>query len=116
MVLANVWTEVVWYKQLGYFSVWRTQWVARVVIFAIVADRSGVRRVGLVALGQVGSARAFTAPGHTPLDQYREQIRPIERVVTDGAARPGGPHRGRRRWRREWDAGACVPAPHVLRV
>ncbi|NTV38729.1 MAG: COG1615 family transporter, partial [Demequinaceae bacterium] len=37
VVFANVWTEVVWYQQVDYFTVWRTQWVARGTIFAVFA-------------------------------------------------------------------------------
>lgn len=79
--IANVWTEVVWYEQVGYLQVWRTQWVTRGVLFVAF---------GLLAAFAVwGSLRwahsvrpALTATRSTPLDQYREQIRPIERVVT----------------------------------
>lgn len=78
---ANVFTEVVWYQQAGYFQVWRTQWVTRTILFVVF---------GLIAalavwasLKWAHSVRpALTATKATPLDQYREQIRPIERVVT----------------------------------
>ena len=81
IVFANIWTEVAWYRQIGYFSVWRTQWLARVVIFAIFALVSAFAVWG--SLRWARSIRpAPSAPRSTPLDQYREQIRPIERVVT----------------------------------
>ena len=78
--LANIWTEVQWYRQLGYFEVWRTQWVTRIVLFAIFAVIAGV--AVWASLRWAKSVRpALTATRSTPLDQYREQIRPIERVV-----------------------------------
>lgn len=78
--LANIWTEVQWYRQLGYFEVWRTQWVTRIVLFVIFAVIAGV--AVWVSLRWAKSVRpALTATRSTPLDQYREQIRPIERVV-----------------------------------
>jgi len=81
VALANVWTEAAWYDQVGYFGVWRTQWVARIVLFAIGAVIASVAVWG--SLRWAKSVRpALTAARNTPLDQYREQIRPIERVVT----------------------------------
>ena len=81
VVLANLWTEIAWYRQVGYFDVWRTEWIARGVIFAIFGVTSGLAVWG--SLRWAKSIRpALSAPRSTPLDQYREQIRPIERVVT----------------------------------
>ncbi len=78
--LANIWTEVQWYRQLGYVEVWRTQWVTRIVLFAIFAAIAGL--AVWASLRWAKSVRpALTATRSTPLDQYREQIRPIERVV-----------------------------------
>ncbi|MCB2412103.1 UPF0182 family protein [Demequina sp. TTPB684] len=81
VALANVWTEAAWYDQVGYFGVWRTQWIARIVLFAGAAIVAGAAVWG--SLRWAKSVRpALTAARNTPLDQYREQIRPIERVVT----------------------------------
>lgn len=81
VALANVWTEAVWYDQVGYFGVWRTQWIARIILFAIGAIIAGGAVWG--SLRWAKSARPdLTAARNTPLDQYREQIRPIERIVT----------------------------------
>lgn len=81
VVLANVWTEVAWYRQAGYFEVWRTQWIARAVIFLVFGTLSAFAVWG--SLRWARSIRpAPSGPRGTPLDQYREQIRPIERVVT----------------------------------
>nr|WP_291377636.1 UPF0182 family protein [Demequina sp.] len=81
VALANVWTEAAWYDQVGYFNVWRTQWIARIVLFAIGAVIAGTAVWG--SLRWAKSVRpALTAARNTPLDQYREQIRPIERIVT----------------------------------
>ena len=77
---ANIWTEVAWYRQLGYLQVWRTQWVTRIVLFLIF----GVIAAAAVwaSLRWAKSVRpALSATRTTPLDQYRAQIRPIERVV-----------------------------------
>jgi uncharacterized membrane protein (UPF0182 family) len=81
IVVANVWTEYAWYSQTGYSQVWSTQWIARLIMFLVF---------GLIAAGAVWgtlrwarSARpALSAARNTPLDQFREQVRPVERVVT----------------------------------
>ena len=81
VVFANLWTEIVWYQQVGYLNVWRTQWIARAAIFAVFALIAAFAVWG--SLRWARSIRpAPSAPRPTPLDQYREQIRPIERVVT----------------------------------
>jgi hypothetical protein len=81
VALANVWTEAAWYDQVGYLGVWRTQWVARLVLFSIGAVIASAAVWG--SLRWAKSVRpALTAARNTPLDQYREQIRPIERIVT----------------------------------
>jgi len=81
IALANVWTEIAWFRQVGYFDVWRTEWIARGVIFLVFGLVSGFAVWG--SLRWAKSIRpASSAPRSTPLEQYREQIRPIERVVT----------------------------------
>ena len=78
IAFANVWTEWQWYSQLGFVQVLRTQWIAKAVIFAIF---------GLIAGGAVWftlwiARRARPERGGRPaLDQYREQVRPLERAV-----------------------------------
>ncbi|SEJ19883.1 UPF0182 family membrane protein [Demequina mangrovi] len=76
---ANVWTEVVWYQQLGYTEVWRTQWLARIVLFAIAAVLAG----GAVWLNLWIAKRVRPARtgGRSQLDQVRAQIEPLQRVA-----------------------------------
>ncbi len=79
VAFANVWTEVVWYQQVGFVDVLRTQWIARIVIFAIFAVLGG----GAVWLSLWIARRARPArlDGRSSLDQFRAQVRPLERVV-----------------------------------
>ncbi|WP_439710117.1 UPF0182 family membrane protein [Demequina lignilytica] len=76
---ANVWTEVVWFDQLGFSEVWRTQWIARILLFAAGAVIAG----GAVWLNLWIAKRVRPARlgGRTQLDQLREQIAPLERFV-----------------------------------
>jgi hypothetical protein len=79
LILANVWTEVAWYRQVGYFEVMRVEWVTRALLFfgfALVAGGSI-----WLSLWIAKRARPGVTPERTPLDQYREQIQPLERVV-----------------------------------
>ena len=46
IALANVWTELQWFRQVGFVDVYRTQWVARLVIFLVFGLIAG----GAVAL------------------------------------------------------------------
>ena len=78
IALANVWTEVQWYQQVGYIEVFRTQWVARLVIFLIFGLLAG----GAVWLTLWIARRVRPERGgRATLDQYRDQVRPLERAV-----------------------------------
>ena len=35
MITAQVWTEVLWYEQLGFIEVLRTEWLTRATLFVI---------------------------------------------------------------------------------
>ena len=82
LVLSQLWTQVLWFDQLGFGKVLWTQWGTRVVLFVV-----GV----LVMAGAVAAslqyayrARPVYAPSSTEranLDQYREAIEPLRRLV-----------------------------------
>jgi uncharacterized membrane protein (UPF0182 family) len=81
VITANVWTEYTWYRQVGYTEVWTTQWATRLILFF------GFGAIAAFAVwGSLQWARkarpAMSAARNTPLDQFREQVRPIERGVT----------------------------------
>ncbi|MFV0633463.1 UPF0182 family protein [Demequina sp.] len=79
MAAAQVWAEVAWYRQVGYTSVFTTQWAARLAMFA---------GFGLLAAACVWftlwiarRVRPAVTGTRTPLDQVREQIRPVEKLA-----------------------------------
>ncbi|MBT0994484.1 UPF0182 family protein [Cellulomonas sp. DKR-3] len=82
LILAQVWTEVLWYDQLGFLEVLRTEWGTRAILFAIGFLVMGAA-VGL-SMRYAYSSRPVYAPS-TPeqasLDQYREAIEPLRKVV-----------------------------------
>ena len=80
VVTANVWTEWVWYDAAGYGRVWVTEWLTRGVLGVVFGLIAGGAVWG--SLQWARSARPALTPGrNTPLDQFREQVRPVERVV-----------------------------------
>ncbi|MDE0572571.1 UPF0182 family protein [Demequina sp. B12] len=79
VIFAQVWTEVAWYQQLGFESVFWTQWVVRLILFAIF----GVVAGGAVwlSLWLAKRARPAVSTRRTPVDQLREQVQPLERAI-----------------------------------
>lgn len=82
MILAQVWTEVLWFDTLGYVEVLRTEWITRGVLFALGFV---IMAVAVWAALQVGyrtrPVYAPSTPEQASLDQYREMIEPLRRLV-----------------------------------
>ncbi|GIG41692.1 UPF0182 family membrane protein [Cellulomonas phragmiteti] len=82
LVLAQVWTEVLWFSQLGFTEVLRTEWLTRGLLFVL--------GFGIMA-ASVGFSLSYgyrSRPVYAPstqeqanLDQYREAIEPLRRLV-----------------------------------
>jgi len=79
IALANVWTEVVWYRQVGYFDVLKISWLSRGLIFVIAGAIAGLSIWFTLWIAR--RVRPAKVSGRSSLDQYREQIRPLERLV-----------------------------------
>ncbi|GEA86123.1 UPF0182 protein [Cellulomonas cellasea] len=82
LILAQVWTEVLWFDQLGYVGVLRTEWGTRAVLFALgfLLMAGGVA----ASLSFAYRSRPIYAPStqeQASLDQYREAIEPLRRLV-----------------------------------
>lgn len=82
LILAQVWTEVLWFDQLGYVGVLRTEWGTRTVLFVL----GFLLMAGAVAasLSFAYRSRPIYAPStqeQASLDQYREAIEPLRRLV-----------------------------------
>ncbi len=83
LILSQFWTEILWYRQLGFLSVYRTEQLTRLVLFVLGA--------ALMAAG-VGSSLVIayrSRPIYAPvsaeqagLDRYRENIEPLRRIVS----------------------------------
>ncbi|MFI2754770.1 UPF0182 family protein [Cellulomonas sp. P22] len=82
LIAANVWTEVLWFSQLGYLEVLKTEWGTRLVLFLLgfLVMGGGV----YASLRVAYRSRPVYAPStqeQANLDQYREAIEPLRRVV-----------------------------------
>lgn len=82
LILAQVWTDVLWYDQLGFLKVYRTEMLTRVGLFAI----GGLVMAGGVLASLVLGYRsrpvyAPVSPEQASLDRYRDSIEPLRRLV-----------------------------------
>lgn len=85
VVLASrLWTEVLWFDQLGTSQVLWTQWITRGVLFLIAfavvfaAAFFSIR----VGIAQRPVYEAAAKPRQAALEQYREQIEPLRKLLT----------------------------------
>lgn len=82
LILAQVWTEWLWFDQLGFIEVLRTEWGTRIVLFVIGFAIMSVA-VGLTMRYAYASRPVYapSTPEQASLDQYREAIEPLRRLV-----------------------------------
>ena len=86
-IFTNFWTELLWYRSVGYAGVFRTRLVTRLLLFLVF---------GLIMGGAVGgtvyaayrlrpSFRGMSAEQQS-LDRYRMAIDPFRRLIVVGIA------------------------------
>ncbi len=85
LVFSEIWTDVLWYRQLGYLRVYRTELLTRTALFLI----GGLVMAGavLASLMIAYRSRPVYAPvsqEQASLDRYRDSIEPLRRLVTIG--------------------------------
>ncbi|MDR6413786.1 UPF0182 family protein [Pseudarthrobacter sulfonivorans] len=82
---ANVWTDVLWYQQLGYFEVFVTENLSRILIF--LAGFALMFLAVFFAIRIAYHARPVYAPDsemRDNLNRYQAQLEPVRRVVMVG--------------------------------
>lgn len=79
---ASVWTEVLWFEQLGYLNVLVTQWIAKGVMFVIGFLAMAVPL--FLAIHISHRTRPVYARLTSQLDRYQEVIEPLRRLLTWG--------------------------------
>ena len=88
-LLASIWTDVLWYSQLGFVAVYRTELLTKAALFVV----GGLVMAGavLASLMLAYRSRPVYAPvsgEQASLDRYRESLEPLRRLV--GIAVPAG--------------------------
>jgi len=82
LVLAQVWTEVLWFDQTGYLGVLWTEWLTRALLF--VAGFLVMAGAVAASLNVAYRSRPVYAPStqeQANLDQYREAVEPLRKLV-----------------------------------
>lgn len=83
VIFAQVYTDALWYNQLGFLQVFTTEWVTKIVLFVL-----GFLLMGLAVWFPLFLAHrrrpiyAPTSPRQENLDRYREAIEPLRKVVS----------------------------------
>ncbi|HEY5320926.1 MAG TPA: UPF0182 family protein [Galbitalea sp.] len=81
-IFAGLYTNVLWYKQVGFLNVLTTQWIAQVVLFAI-----GFFGMALPVWASIEIAyrwRPVYAKLNSQLDRYQQVVEPLRRLAMYG--------------------------------
>jgi uncharacterized membrane protein (UPF0182 family) len=82
LLLAQFWTEVMWFGQLGFSRVIWTEWGMRAALFAAgFVIMGGAVFWSFTAAYRSRPIYAPSTPEQATLDQYREAVEPLRRVV-----------------------------------
>ncbi len=82
LLLAQFWTEVMWFTQVGYSQVIWTEWGTRAALFvAGFLVMAGLVFWSFSAAYRVRPVYAPSTPEQATLDQYREAIEPLRKIV-----------------------------------
>jgi uncharacterized membrane protein (UPF0182 family) len=81
-IVANLYTEVLWFQQLGYLNVLTTQWAAGAVMFAVgfIAMAFPV----WLSIAIAFRARPVYAKLNSQLDRYQQVVEPLRRLAMFG--------------------------------
>lgn len=82
LIASQLWTEVLWYQQVGYLQVYRTELITRVLLFVVGGALMAVAVASSLLIGY--RSRPIYAPvsaEQVGLDRYRESIEPLRRLV-----------------------------------
>lgn len=82
VLFAELWTEVLWFTELGFVEVLRTRLVTQALLFVTAAVIMGVAVWASLTVAFRGRpVYAPSTPGQEALDRYREQLEPLRRLV-----------------------------------
>ncbi|MBO1752722.1 UPF0182 family protein [Actinotalea sp. BY-33] len=82
MLAANLWTEVLWFDAVGYVDVLRVEWLTRGLLFAAGFVIMAAAVFAALSIGyRTRPIYAPSTPEQASLDQYREMVEPLRRLV-----------------------------------
>jgi len=82
VLFAELWTEVLWFRELGFVEVLRTRIVTQAILFVVAAVIMAVAVWASLTLAfRARPVYAPSTPGQEALDRYREQLEPLRRLV-----------------------------------
>ena len=85
LLASHFWTEILWFQQVGYQQVLFTEWGTRAALFAVAfVLMAAVIYVNLSIAYKNRPIYAPSNPEQATLDQYREAIEPLRKVVMVG--------------------------------
>jgi uncharacterized protein len=80
---SRVWTDVLWFRSVGFGTVFTTTLGARVLLFVVVgALVAAAIGVSLSLAYRLRPVYAPVSPEQASLDRYREQVEPLRRLAT----------------------------------
>ena len=82
VLFAELWTEVLWFRDLDFVQVLRTRLLTQASLFVVAALVMAVSVwVSLTVAFRARPVYAPSTPGQEALDRYREQLEPLRRLV-----------------------------------
>ncbi len=82
IITAQLWTEWLWFDTAGYVDVLRTQWVTRGVLFIAGFLIMAAASYAALSVGyRTRPVYAPSTPEQASLEQYREMVEPLRRLV-----------------------------------
>jgi uncharacterized membrane protein (UPF0182 family) len=82
VLFAELWTEVLWFREVGFVDVLRTRLLTQAGLFAAAALIMSLAVWASLTLAfRARPVYAPSTPGQEALDRYREQLEPLRRLV-----------------------------------
>ena len=82
IMTAQLWTEWLWFDTTGYVDVLRTQWVTRGILFVAGFLIMAAASYAALSIGyRTRPVYAPSTPEQAALEQYREMVEPLRRLV-----------------------------------
>nr|WP_225997180.1 UPF0182 family protein [Myceligenerans sp. TRM 65318] len=85
LLMAQFWTEILWFEQIGFSRVIWTEWITRGLLFVLGFLVMGGAVFASFAVAYRARPMYVPSAEQATLEQYREAIEPLRRVVTFAA-------------------------------